>query len=620
MARMYGKGSEPVPKYRLTQFLGRGDFGEVWKASAPGEVECAIKIILVGGRQGITAFRAVRLVKRIHHANLTPIIAFWLKDEADNILEDADNIDSVRLRGSEAELIVAMGLGDRNLADRLRECKEQGQAGIPGAELLGYLEDAAKAIDFLNQPRHDLGAGPVAIQHCDIKPQNILLVGDSAQVCDFGLARQLNDVRRSALAATTYAYVSPELIAGRPSRTSDQYALAITYAQLRTGALPYRTRSVSEMLGAHLENKLDFSRLPEAEQPILRRATAHNPEDRYPSCTDMVEALREVAAGVAEPEPAPVPVSAEAPPPAAAEEPRPGLEIVPGYRLVELLARAGAGDIWKAAAPGGISVAVRIRRNLRRGSSEGRALELLLRVEHNHLLELHGYWLLDEQGRVIPEALRQRTDAPTPATLIVATKLAGKTVLERLHESQAAQAGSAGIPFRELLTYLRQAAEAIDHLNAPIHPWNGRTVAIRHRDIKPENLLLVADTIKVGSFSLAEIVEGPSASVGGGLAGLTLPYAAPEVLSNRVTAWSDQYSLAVTYFHLRTGRLPFRTTAPTQIFMAHVEGKLDLDALPAPERAVIARATAVNPSERFSDCREMVRALEGAGKAPRGRR
>jgi serine/threonine protein kinase len=619
MARMYGKGSQPIPNYRLTQFLGRGDFGEVWKAEGPGEVDCAIKIIHLGGRQGLAAFRAVRLIKRIHHANLTPIIAFWLKDETDSILEDADNIDSVRLRGTEAELIVAMGLGDKNLADRLKACQAQGLPGIPVRELLGYMEDAAKAIDFLNQPRHELGAGPVAIQHCDIKPQNILLVGDTAQVSDFGLARPLNDVRRSSLAAGNYAYVSPELIEKGASRTSDQYALAITYFQLRTGALPYRARSLSEMLVAHLDNKLEFTQLSLAEQPVLERATAHDPEKRYPSCMEMVEELVRVMTDSDEAEEPVVPVlpAEHARPPASPEQPRPGMEIVPGYRLVELIAHGGAGDIWKALAPGGIPLAVRIRRNLPAGRPEGRALELLLRVEHNHLLELHGYWLLDEQGRLIPEVLRQRPDAPAGSTLVVATKLAGKTLLDRLQESQSAQHGKGGLPPRDLLTYLRQAAEAIDHLNAPIHPWNGRTVAIRHRDIKPENLLLSANTLKLGSFSLAEIVDGPSATVGGGLSGLTLAYAAPEVLSSKVTAWSDQYSLAITYYHLRTGALPFPTTAPTQIFLLHTEGKLTLDALPPAERTVIAQATAVKPIQRFPDCREMVRALEKAYKASR---
>jgi len=54
--------------------------------------------------------------------------------------------------------------------------------GIPSAELLKYFHDAAKALDFLNSARHDLGNGLVAVHHCDIKPANIMLMGDGAVI------------------------------------------------------------------------------------------------------------------------------------------------------------------------------------------------------------------------------------------------------------------------------------------------------------------------------------------------------------------------------------------------------------------------------------------------------
>jgi serine/threonine protein kinase len=227
-------------------------------------------------------------------------------------------------------------------------------------------------------------------------------------------------------------------------------------------------------------------------------------------------------------------------------------------------------------------------------------------------MELRAYWLLDKEGMVIPDDVRERPDAPQASTLVIAAKLASKNLLERLHECRKEQRGEGGIPLPELLVYIRQSAEAIDHLNAPIHQLGDRLVSIQHRDIKPENILLSANTVKVTDFGLAKVMEGASAVIHGDSAGLTLSYAAPEVFSNKVTAWSDQYSLAVTYFHLRTGTLPFRASAPTQIFIIHVEGKLELNPLPEAERAVIARATAVDPTKRFPSCKDMVRALEDA--------
>ena len=112
-----------------------------------------------------------------------------------------------------ATLAVAMGLGDKTLAQRLRECQaaligldesyttrwdalpeqerailqemmRQGKAGIPVVELLNYMEGAAKGIDFLNTHEHEFDDGTVGtIQHCDIKPANILLVGQEVQLC-----------------------------------------------------------------------------------------------------------------------------------------------------------------------------------------------------------------------------------------------------------------------------------------------------------------------------------------------------------------------------------------------------------------------------------------------------
>ena len=61
------------------RFLGRGGFGEVWKASAPGGAEVGMKLIHLGSAEGGKEFRALQLVKRIRHPNLIPVNAFWLK-------------------------------------------------------------------------------------------------------------------------------------------------------------------------------------------------------------------------------------------------------------------------------------------------------------------------------------------------------------------------------------------------------------------------------------------------------------------------------------------------------------------------------------------------------------
>ncbi|MEX0714476.1 MAG: serine/threonine-protein kinase [Pirellulales bacterium] len=312
MPGQYKLSDEPVPGYRLSEFLGRGGFGEVWKATAPGGTEAALKIISLSGKQGLKEFQALGLVKRIRHPNLVPIVAYWLKDQAGNVLDDAEaDLDQLRklvsssatLKGTmmldpkmqarPVELIIAMGLGEQDLYARLEECQRDGLEGIPQKELLGYMEDAARAIDYLNSPRHNLGAGLAAVQHCDIKPFNIMIVGGAAQVCDFGLARMLGDVRKTATAAGTIAYVAPEcLTKNEPSSATDQYSLAVTYVELKTGKLPYDSEIYTEVVNAIVEGKLDLSMLSEAERSVIERATAVDPAERYRSTVDMIGDLR----------------------------------------------------------------------------------------------------------------------------------------------------------------------------------------------------------------------------------------------------------------------------------------------------------------------------------------
>ncbi|HEY1068061.1 MAG TPA: protein kinase, partial [Pirellulales bacterium] len=158
MASTYRIGDEPIPGYRLTDFLGRGGFGEVWKARAPGGTLVALKLINLQKQRGLREFRAIRLVKRIRHPNLTPINAFWLKDQNGKVVDET--YDDAELASDQAEkaatgprraaeLIIAMGLGDFNLFDRLEECKRQGMKGVPVGELLGYMEDSARGLDYL---------------------------------------------------------------------------------------------------------------------------------------------------------------------------------------------------------------------------------------------------------------------------------------------------------------------------------------------------------------------------------------------------------------------------------------------------------------------------------------
>jgi formylglycine-generating enzyme required for sulfatase activity len=261
-------GAKPLADYELVQQLGRGGFGEVWKAVGPGGVAVALKCIPLGDRAGVVELRSLQFMKDVRHPHLLGLFGAWQRPGL---------------------LILALELADRTLHDRWHEATSQGAYGIPGSELLQYMREAAQGIDHLN------GLG---IQHRDIEPANLLLVGGGVKIADFGLAKLLEHTVNSNSGAMTPSYAAPEFFAGHTSSQSDQYALAVTYCELRGGRLPFEGNP-AQVLAGQLLQPPDLTMLPEAERPVVARALAKQPADRWPSCGAFVEALAAHAAGSA---------------------------------------------------------------------------------------------------------------------------------------------------------------------------------------------------------------------------------------------------------------------------------------------------------------------------------
>ena len=627
----YKEGDEPAPGYRLTEFLGRGGFGEVWKANAPGGAHAAVKIINVSGKQGRKEFRAIRLVKLLHHPNLVPITALWLKDDDGNFLDDsladqpvpAPTNTSVRetmqlqqvFGARPAELIIAMGLGEMNLLDRLELCLDEGMQGIPPDELLDYMEDAARGIDYLNSPRHDLGSGPQAIQHCDIKPQNIMIVGGAAQVCDFGLARTLSDTRVTSVAGSP-AYGAPECLKGElPSPTTDQYSLAISYFELRTGVLPFDDESLMGVINAHTQGRLNLTKLPDPERVVIQRATALDPRQRFESTVKMVRALRRAYEGSM--------ISQTRreqetwrPPEPEQRELAEGMQLVPGITLKQRLVHSAVDEVWEAEHDDR-KVALVVR-DLTQSNAvvDLRAVALAERLRHPHLTKLLNYWLLDAHLAVLPPeaAMLGKSSGPVAKLLVMAGKLADKTLLRQLEDYRTS--GEDGIPIETLLIYMTELAGALDFLNRPQHKWSGDLVSIAHQNVRPVNMVLEGDRVKLGNYGLVRLLEGEQVEIPHDGISLAHAFVAPEVLGGKLSRYSDQYSLAISYVQLRTGSLPFDTAhSTTQLVKSLSEHDLDLTRLEPGEAAVIGRATNKDPQARYPTCEAMVEAL---GQATNG--
>jgi hypothetical protein len=266
---------EPIPGYRLVERLGSGGFGEVWKAEAPGGLLKAIKFVYgdleTCDSDGVRAeqeLKSLSRVKMIRHPYILSLERFDIKD---------------------GQLMIVMELADRNLWDRFRECRTQNLSGIPRDELLRYMDEAAEALDMMNN-EHQL-------QHLDIKPQNLFLVYNHVKVADFGLVKDLAGRAASVTGGVTPLYAAPEMFDGWVSRFCDQYSLAIVYQELLTGQRPFQGTNVHQLVMQHMQGKPDLSVLPPADRDIIARALAKKPEERHASCLDLVQALRGASPG-----------------------------------------------------------------------------------------------------------------------------------------------------------------------------------------------------------------------------------------------------------------------------------------------------------------------------------
>lgn len=257
--------SDPLPGYVITERIGSGGYGEVFKAIAPGGIEKAVKSLYGYHDEELATreLKALERIKGVRHPFLLSLDRFEVVD---------------------GRLYVVTELADGSLDDCFQEYRRQGQVGIPRDELIGYLRDAADALDYM-QDHHGL-------QHLDVKPENLLIVGGHVKVADFGLVKDVARMSQySQVGGMTPTYAAPELFDNRPGTRTDQYSLAIVYQELLTGMLPFPGQTAAQLVAQHTGAEPRVSSLPEHDQPVIRQALAKKPDDRFPSCRALVEAL-----------------------------------------------------------------------------------------------------------------------------------------------------------------------------------------------------------------------------------------------------------------------------------------------------------------------------------------
>jgi serine/threonine-protein kinase len=276
-------GEQPVPGYQLREKIGAGACGEVWKAEKKDGI-VALKFIDCRSQQTAHIRSEIRILRGLSELSHPHIIQLH------------------QVHATSHYIVLEMELADRNLQDVLIEHRLNHGAYFSPPQALAFLDQAGEGLDFLAGVRlpgtHLLSQG---LQHCDVKPSNLLLCGEQLKIADFGLcAGSRRQMHRSGWRGTR-PYAAPELYRGQAASGTDQYALAVTYCGLVFGS--------SVFLPGALEGKeptapIELSRLPEHQSPVIARALHPLPSARYASCLDFLSALRKALAldGMQEPE------------------------------------------------------------------------------------------------------------------------------------------------------------------------------------------------------------------------------------------------------------------------------------------------------------------------------
>ena len=138
------------------------------------------------------------------------------------------------------------------------------------------------------------------IIHRDIKPQNILIADDGMpKISDWGLGTLLTDGHETTTLGFSLNYAAPEQVAptrfGSPDERTDIYGVGVVFYECVTGVRPFSETGVAEMTSAILES---VPRAPSTFNPSLEpldalilRCLEKNPDDRFPSAEELLDAL-----------------------------------------------------------------------------------------------------------------------------------------------------------------------------------------------------------------------------------------------------------------------------------------------------------------------------------------
>ena len=261
-------------QYRIVDVVGQGGMATVYKAYQPSvERYVAIKMMSPNlaeddnfvKRFGIEA----KAVAALEHPHILPLFDFG------------------ELNGTYYMVMRLVESG--TLADLIYK-----ETDIPYDQTVKFISDTASALDYA----HSRG-----VVHRDIKSSNILVDPlNEAFLADFGLAKMMHgsynpNVTDAGTVVGTAAYLAPERAAGEPfDGRSDIYSLGVVLFELLTGQLPFDGNTPTAIALKHIQEPIpalhDLNpNVPPTFEPVVLKAMAKWPDERYQTAHEMAEAL-----------------------------------------------------------------------------------------------------------------------------------------------------------------------------------------------------------------------------------------------------------------------------------------------------------------------------------------